>query len=220
LSTSGDNQVPERIPRLGWAVAFVAATIVIAWAYAQFGASMRNRTVSPRLEKYAPAPEFQFTAQDGSTVSTADLKGKIWVANFIFTRCAGPCPVMTSRMAQLNQSLGSKVKDVELITITVDPENDTPEVLKSYAEKVGVSPRWRFLTGPKDEIEKTVSKGFLQTLSKEPSGVPVHSTRFVLVDKDGWMRGFQDGNDPEVVQKLLMDIGDVLRESPSVPSKQ
>ena len=181
---------------------------------------MRGRTASPRLEKYAPAPEFRLTAQDGSTVSTADLKGKVWVANFIFTRCAGPCPLMTSRMAQLNQSLGSKVKDVELITITVDPENDTPEVLKAYSEKVGGSSRWRFLTGPKDEVENTVSKGFLQVLSKEPSGTPVHSTRFVLVDKDGWMRGFQDGNDPEVVQKLLMDIGDVMRESYQTPPKQ
>ncbi len=192
---------------------------MIAWAYSQFSESMRGRTTSPRLEKYAEAPQFQFTDQNGKTLSTADLKGKVWVANFIFTRCAGPCPVMTSRMSALNQSLSNKAKDVELVTITVDPEFDTPEVLKKYSERVGGSDRWHFLTGPKDKIEETVSKGFLQALAKEPSGMPVHSTRFILVDRDGWMRGFQDGNDPEVVQKLLMDIGDVLREPASTTPK-
>jgi cytochrome oxidase Cu insertion factor (SCO1/SenC/PrrC family) len=113
--------------------------------------------------------------------------------------------------------LSEKAKDVQLVTITVDPEFDTPEVLKKYSERVGGSDRWHFLTGPKDKVEETVSKGFLQALAKEPSGMPVHSTRFILVDRDGWMRGFQDGNDPEVVQKLLMDIGSVLREPASTP---
>ena len=183
----------------------------------QFSAEIQARRVASRLERFAPAPQFTFTAQDGSTVSTADFKGKIWVANFIFTRCAGPCPVMTSHMAEVNQALGKKATDVELVSITVDPEFDTPEVLKAYGEQVGASPnRWKFLTGPKDQVDTVVMKGFLQALSKEPSGTPIHSTRFVLVDRDGWMRGFLDGNDPELPQKLLMDIGDLLRESPGV----
>lgn len=179
----------------------------------QFAGSMRSRMPSPRLEKFAPAPDFKLTAQDGSVVETKDLRGKVWVANFIFTRCAGPCPVMTSRMAEINQALGNKARDVELVTITVDPEYDTPEVLKAYGEKAGATPgKWKFLTGPRDEVEAAITKGFLQALGKEPAGTPIHSTRFVLVDRDGWMRGFRDGNDPEIVQKLLMDIGDVLRE--------
>jgi protein SCO1 len=191
--------------------------MLIAWAYTQFSADIRSRRVAPRLERLAPAPQFQFTAQDGTTVSNADLKGKVWVADFIFTRCAGPCPVMTSRMAEVNQALSGKAKDVELVSFTVDPEYDTPQVLKEYGERVGASPeRWKFLTGPKDQIEATVMKGFLQALSREPSGVPIHSTRFALVDRDGWIRGFLDGNDPELPQKLLMDIGDLLREAPSV----
>ena len=120
-------------------------------------------------------------------------------------------------MAELNQALGNKATDVELVSITVDPEYDTPEVLKAYGEQVGASPnRWKFLTGPKEKVDTVVMKGFLQALSREPSGAPIHSTRFVLVDRDGWMRGFLDGNDPEFPQKLLMDIGDLLRESPSV----
>jgi protein SCO1 len=198
-------------------VAFFCATTLIAWAYLEFSAEIQARRVASRLERLAPAPQFTLTAQDGNTVSTADFKGKIWVANFIFTRCAGPCPLMTSRMAEVNQAIGKKDPDVELVSITVDPEHDTPAVLKEYGEHVGASPeRWKFLTGPRDQIEAVVMKGFLQTLGKEPSGTPIHSTRFVLVDRDGWMRGFLDGNDPELPQKLLMDIGDLLRESPGV----
>jgi protein SCO1 len=198
-------------------IAFLGITMLIAWAYTQFSADIRSRRAASRLERLAPAPQFQFTAQDGTTVSNADLKGKVWVADFIFTRCAGPCPVMTSRMAEVNQALSGKAKDVELVSFTVDPEYDTPQVLKEYGERVGASPeRWKFLTGPKDQIEATVMKGFLQALSREPSGVPIHSTRFALVDRDGWIRGFLDGNDPELPQKLLMDIGDLLREAPSV----
>lgn len=212
-----EKQAPPRIPRLGWVIAFLCVTTLIAWAYMQFSAEIQSRKVASRLERLAQAPQFTFTAQDGTTVSTADFKGKIWVANFIFTRCAGPCPLMTSRMAEVNQALGKKATDVELVTITVDPEYDTPEVLKEYGDQVGASPdRWKFLTGPKDQIETVVMKGFLQALSREPSGVPIHSTRFVLVDRDGWIRGFLDGSDPELPQKLLMDIGDLLRESPSV----
>jgi protein SCO1/2 len=215
-----ESQTPARIPRLGWVVAFLVITMLIAWAYTQFSADIQSRRTASRLERLAPAPQFQFTAQDGTTVSNADLKGKVWVANFIFTRCAGPCPVMTSRMAELNQALSGKTKDVELVSITVDPEYDTPQVLNEYGERVGASPeRWKFLTGPKDQLDATVMKGFLQALSREPSGMPIHSTRFVLVDRDGWMRGFLDGNDPELPQKLLMDIGDLLREAASVGKK-
>jgi protein SCO1 len=212
-----ESQTPPRIPRLGWVIAFLCITTLIAWAYVQFSAEIQARRVASRLERLAPAPQFTFTAQDGTTVSTADFKGKIWVANFIFTRCAGPCPAMTSRMAELNQALGKKARDVELVSITVDPEYDTPAVLKEYGDQVGASPdRWKFLTGPKDQVETVVMKGFLQALAREPSGTPIHSTRFVLVDREGWMRAFLDGNDPELPQKLLMDIGDLLRESPSV----
>jgi protein SCO1 len=209
----GSHEPPTRIPRLGWAIAFLVATTVIAWAYMQFNESLGSRTFSAPLPKHAPAPEFQLTAQDGSTVTTADLKGKVWVANFIFTRCGGPCPVMTSRMAEINQALGNRAPEVELISITVDPAYDTPEVLREYAEQAGADPaKWKFLTGPIETVETTIREGFLQSLTKEPSGAPLHSTRFVLVDREGWMRGFRDGNDPEIVQKVLMDIGDVLRE--------
>lgn len=213
MSSESERPQPRRIPRLGWAIAFLVLATLIAFAYASFE---KMKPAAAPHDRYANAPEFQFTAQDGKTVSTEDLKGKVWIANFIFTRCAGPCPVMTSHMAELNRQLGTKLKDVELVSITVDPEYDSPSVLKEYGERVGATPeRWKFLTGPNDQVQKVIVKGFLQALTKDGEGVPVHSTRFVLVDRDGWIRGFQDGNDPEVVQKLLVDIGDLLRERPT-----
>lgn len=213
MSSESERPQPHRIPRLGWAIAFLVLAALIAFAYASFE---KMKPVAVPHDRYAKAPEFQFTAQDGKTVSTEDLKGKVWIANFIFTRCAGPCPVMTSHMAELNRQLGTKLKDVELVSITVDPEYDSPSVLKEYGERVGAtSERWKFLTGPNDQVQNVIVKGFLQALSKDGEGAPVHSTRFVLVDRDGWIRGFQDGNDPEVVQKLLVDIGDLLRERPT-----
>lgn len=202
----------SRIPRLGWVMAFLAVAIVIGAVYWQFRHDIQSRKTVAPLERIAPAPEFQMTAQDGRPVSSSDLKGKVWVANFIFTRCPGPCPVMTSRMAELNMALGAKAKDVQLVTFTVDPEYDTPKVLQEYGARAGAEPgKWKFLTGPKDQVDLTVTKGFLQALAPGPDG-PIHSTRFVLVDRDGWMRSFRDGNDPEVVQKLLTDIGEILRE--------
>lgn len=118
-------------------------------------------------------------------------------------------------MAELNKKLGKAGGAVELITFSVDPEHDQPAVLADYGLRLGADPaRWKFLTGTQSDIQDIVSKGLLQPLMKEANGAPLHSTRFVMVDADGWLRGFQDGNDPEVVQKLLVDIGDLMRENP------
>lgn len=207
------NEPPARIPRLGWAIAFLVATTAIAWAYMQFNSNLGSRSYAAPLPKLAEAPQFELTDQEGHPFKATDLKGKVWVANFIFTRCNGPCPLITSRMAEINQALGNKAPEVQLISLTVDPDFDTPAVLKEYGERAGAKvDKWKFLTGPRAEVEKTIREGFLQPLLKEPSGAPLHSTRFVIVDREGMVRGFQDGNDPEVVQKVLMDIGDLLRE--------
>jgi protein SCO1/2 len=186
----------------------------VALAYKSFR-GVQPAPMPAHLERVAEVPDFRFVDQAGQPVTLADLKGKIWVANFIFTRCAGPCPVMTSRMAELKGKLGRVGDGVVLVSVSVDPDFDTPEVLKAYADRLGADPtRWKFLSGPKPEIDEFVVKGMLQPLAKDVTGLPAHSTRFVLVDREGWLRGFQDGNDPEVVQKLLMDIGDLLRENP------
>ena len=201
------------IPRLGWAIAFVATAVLIGFIYYSLQ-SIRPHRVSEHLEKIAPVPVFQLTDQDGKSLTLDDLKGKIWVANFIFTRCKGPCPLTTLRMSELSRALKKTHGDVQLISFTVDPEYDTQPVLNEFAKHMGANPdNWRFLTGSSQSIQDIVVKGLLQPLLKDPDGTPAHSSRIVLVDRLGWLRGYEEGTDPEVVQKLMVDIGELLREN-------
>lgn len=211
------SDVPARpgIPRIGWIVAFLAAAGLIGLAYVSLK-STRPPALPSNLEKISKVPGFQLTDQTGKSITLEDLKGKIWAANFIFTRCKGPCPITTLRMQELNTKLKKARGNVELVTFTVDPEYDTPEILKTFGEQQGADPTsWKFLTGTPDAIQKIVVTGLLQPLAKEPDGTPAHSTRIVLVDREGWLRGYQDGLDPEAVQKLMVDIGELLRENSS-----
>ena len=193
---------------------------VIALAYTSFRGT-RIQPIPAHLEPISPVPDFQFTDQSGKPFGLADLKGKIWVANFIFTRCKGPCPITVLRMQDLNTKLKKVRGNVELVTFTVDPEYDTPEILKTFSEPLGADPAsWKFLTGTPDAIQKIVVTGLLQPLAKEPDGTPAHSSRIVLVDGKGWLRGYHDGLDPEAVQKLMVDIGELLRENPPATQTQ
>lgn len=166
------------------------------------------------LDRFKAIPEFSLTTQEGKPLSLDDLKGKIWVANFIFTRCPGPCPAISARMAELHSQIAqAKADDVRLVSFSVDPENDTPEVLATYAKAFNADPaRWSFLTGEPAKVQEIVEKGFLQSVVPGGDEGPTHSVRFVVVDGEGIMRSYHDGTDPEVVQKLLMDIGALLRE--------
>jgi protein SCO1/2 len=208
-----ENPAPKRIPRLGWVIVFVVLVGLVAFAYVSLQKMRPVASALPRLEQ---APSFSLTSQDGKTVTEAVLKGKVTVLNFIFTRCMGPCPRMSAQMGHLNQALGPKLEDVQLISVSVDPEHDTPAVLAEYGQRFGAEPgRWKLLTGPTDQIHNVMVKGFLLPLGTDKDGMPAHSTRFVIVDQQGVIRGYEDGESPEVVQKLLMDIGDLLREGKS-----
>ena len=198
-----------------WIIAFAAMATLIGLAYLSLK-NTRPATPSAPLEKLARVPDFTLTDQSGSAFGSADLQGKIWVANFIFTRCKGPCPLITTRMAELNGKLKKIHDGVKLASFTVDPEHDTPDVLSKYGANLAANPAdWKFLTGTPEAINAIVVKGLLQPLAKEPDGTPAHSQRFVVVDREGWIRSFQEGEDPEIVQKLMVDIGELLRESPS-----
>jgi protein SCO1/2 len=209
------SDLPARsgIKPVVWVIVFVAAALLIGLAYV----SLKNTRPAPPatpLEKLAQVPEFTLTDQTGAPFGSADLKGKIWVANFIFTRCKGPCPLITTRMAELNGKLKKIHDGVKLTSFTVDPEHDTPKALAAFGQNLAANPAdWKFLTGSPEAINAIVVKGLLQPLAKEPDGTPAHSQRFVIVDGEGWIRGFQEGEDPEVVQKLMVDIGELLREN-------
>ncbi len=158
-----------------------------------------------------PLPEFSLTERSGNPVTLADLKGKIWVADFFYTTCPGPCPMLTSRLSALHKKLGAR-ENVRLVSISTDPEKDTPDVLKLYAEKFGASDRWLFLTGDKAHIFDLANKGFKLTVVEDPaaagSAEPItHSTKLALVDRDGVVRGFYDGLGEQSLEELLRDIG-------------
>ncbi|MEO6848079.1 MAG: SCO family protein [Chthoniobacterales bacterium] len=208
-----------RVPKFIWAGAFIVFVLVVFFGFRSMkvGIPTNGRV----LDNYGAVPDFTLTDQTGKPVSLKDLKGKVWVADFIYTECKGPCPLITSRLQEVNQELDKSHKDVRLVSFSVDPENDTPQVLAEYGKSVHADPEnWKFLTGTPAEIQHVVMDGLLQSLAKEPSGTPAHSTRFVIVDRNGNMRAFEDATTHEAVQKTLLDIGSLLRERTGVNSKE
>lgn len=205
---SGDI-IAGRMQRLGWAGAFLGFVLAVGMGYSMWQASLRRDV--EKLPVIRAVPDFTLTDQNGRTVTKDDLRGHIWIADFIFTRCKGPCPLMTARMLEMQKAL-VKTPEVKLVSVTVDPDHDTPEVLKDYAGANFADPdRWKFLTGDKSVIEKLVTEGFMQHLAME-NGEPVHGTMFLIVDGNGMVRSARMLEDPELIPKVLMDTGNLLRE--------
>ncbi len=158
---------------------------------------------------YGSVPSFQLTDQNKQPFDSAQLHGKVWVADFIFTSCAGNCPLMSTRMASLQRRLPAEIL---LVSVTVDPKRDTPPVLADYARRYGAQPgRWFFLTGPEQEIFRLVQQGFRLGVAEGggPEEPVIHSVRFVLVDRGGKIRGYYDSSDPGQVEQLIRDVGDL-----------
>ena len=164
---------------------------------------------------FGTVPQFQLTNQDGQPFGSAQLNGKIWIAGFIFTTCPGPCPMISSRMGDLQRPLENS--DVQLVSFTVDPETDTPEVLREYAKRVHAeSGRWHFLTGEQQAMYNLTQQGFKLAVADRAAeeGGPIHATRVVLVDRSGTIRNYYDILEPDAVTKLLADTSKLLREQP------
>src|SRR5256885_2773339 len=198
-----------------WKTVLIAIPIVtlalLLWLRQLEVTALRQRTVS----SYGTVPEFVLVNQDGQNFGSAQLAGKIWIADFIYTMCPGPCPMISSRMSELQKPL--EKTDVHLVSFSVDPDKDTPQVLRSYAEKWQAEPgRWDFLTGPKSAIYKLSHDGFKLAVSdgSDAQGIPVRSTRMVLVDRHGQIRGYYDATEADAVTKLVADTNHLLREQP------
>jgi protein SCO1 len=164
----------------------------------------------PVLPVLARLPDFQLTTEAGQPFGLADLRGKVWISDFIFTRCPGPCPRMTARMAELQRQLADAV-DLRLVSFSVDPEFDTPVVLSEYARRFQAQPeRWVFLTGDKKSIHALAKSGFLVGGVED---VTLHTTRFILVDRQACVRGYYDSADEESLERLLKDARRLVRGS-------
>ena len=198
-----------------WKLTLIAIPIVtlalLLWLRQLEVNALRRRMVSV----YGSVPEFELINQDGRAFGSAQLRGKIWIADFVYTTCPGPCPMLSSRMSELQKPLENT--DVHLVSFTVDPAKDTPQVLCGYAEKLQAEPgRWDFLTGPQSTIYNLSRNGFKLAVSdgSDEKGIPVHSTRMILVDRHGDIRGYYDAVEADAVTKLVADTTHLLRERP------
>ncbi len=172
-------------------------------------------TPPPRLQKYWEIPDFTLTGRDEKPVSRAQLEGKVWVADFFFTSCPGPCEKLTSRLARVHREVGDDDR-VRLVSITGDPATDTPEVLRTYADRFHANDRWLFLTGERSAIHSLAREGFKLPIADDPAapGLITHSTRLVLIDQTGTVRGFYEGaaDDETPVDELLTDLRALLKK--------
>jgi len=182
------------------------------------------------LPNLGTLPAFQLTNQDSQPVTLDQYKGKVWVANFIFTSCAGTCPMLTQRMRRVQDKIldlkqKGSVHPIEIVSFSVDPETDTPKRLKDYSKRHGANAAfWNFLTGPLDQVQEMVVKGFKISMGKVPVGEKtakasaeeifevVHGEKFVLVDKNGNIRGYYDSQ-ASGIQKLWADLQALLQEA-------
>jgi protein SCO1/2 len=163
--------------------------------------------------------DFRLTNQLSEPVTASVLRDQIWLANIIFTRCPGICPVMTRHMAQVQERL-PRGAPVRLVSLTADPEHDTVEVMRRFAEGFGADPvRWLFLTGPKEELYRFAMEDLkLTAIESDPDervsadDLFIHSGTLVLIDRQGRLRAAYDGTEPDVVQRAMSGIQRLLRE--------
>lgn len=193
--------------RRGLLWGFLVAVLVIVAA-----ATLVQRMRQPEpLPVYGKLPSFSLVNRDGRTIRLEDLAGAPWVADFIFTRCPASCPMMSARMARLDRDLPRDL-DLLLVSISVDPTHDTPEVLERYAKKFQAPERWLFLTGEREDVRRLSIEGFKLGLDMDPppgmaGPEPIlHSTRFVLVDGEGQIRGYYEAFDEASTEKLRSDL--------------
>lgn len=171
------------------------------------------------LRVYSTLPPFSLAERSGGTVSLGNLKGGIWIADFIFTRCGGTCPTMSQSMKTLQSSLAHIPQiwpPVRLVSFTVDPEWDTQERLQDYAQRFEAKPGdWLFLRGEYDVIQQLAREGFLVGVQQghdDPLEPIIHSQSLILVDPSGQIRGYYDGTDPAEIRLLLADVMRLNRE--------
>jgi protein SCO1/2 len=156
-------------------------------------------------------PDFSLQERSGKNITLADLRGKVWIADFVYTSCTDTCPFQTADMARL-QDRWRDESDLRLVSFSVDPEHDTPKVLSRYANRFKADPsRWLFLTGNRAAVSHLVEDGFHLAVTPalkgtNNAGVILHSPRFVLIDRQGRIHGYYDNRDPKAMQRLHSDV--------------
>jgi protein SCO1/2 len=172
------------------------------------------------LATFGPIADFKLVDERGKTITKQDLLGRIWVADFFFTTCPGPCLALTAKMRALNAAVAA-MPDVDLVSVTVDPETDTPETLLRYAQvQGGDDPRWHWLTGPREELLKLAKSCLTNFGSKEAGGNVNHQTYLYVVDRAGTVRAVHDTQSDEGWKAAVLHSVQLLHaEAPASPPK-
>ena len=186
---------------------FIMGAVILLGAGASWVIQKANSSYDIPILK--PVPEFSFINQDGDPFTEKDLNDKITILDFIFTSCAGPCPIMTHNMTGLYRSF-SQVEEVQFVSITVDPDVDTQDILKQYAKINGVNDgRWQFITSNIEAIKDLKKNGFMLYAEELPRG---HAIKFVLIDQNGQIRKYFDGTEDASMAVLMKDITNLVKE--------
>jgi len=210
--------------RFPWTLGVGVLLVLLALSAAFLLAKAESQAHREPLPVLAQVADFSLTNQNGANVSLADLRGRVWIADIIFTRCPGPCLRMTRQMKELQDALAGE-NQTELVSLTTDPDYDTPAILKTYSERNGADAnRWMFLTGTKKQVNHlAVDSLKLSAVEKKPEervspdDLWVHSTILVLVDKHAQLRGvYQTGGEdvswPDEKQRMLAAAKQLERE--------
>ena len=162
----------------------------------------------PKLPVIGQVKPFSLIDSQGHEFFSQQLESKVWIVDFFFTTCGDVCPMMSKHMAELSRSF-ELVPAVALVSMTVNPDNDSPQVLAQYAKKYEARKNWHFLTGPYEKIKGIAVGTFKLGSTEEPL---FHSTYFSLVDRHGTIRGVYDGTDKEAINRLFKDVAELLKE--------
>jgi protein SCO1 len=200
-----------------WLIWAILVLILIGIVGAGIWKQTHERTVKA-LPVFGRILDFEFIEKSGKPFSSKDLKGKVWIADFIFTRCAGPCPLMSYKMSQLQTALNGN-PNVKLVTFSVDPAYDSPEVLRDYAKVFKANEgQWFFLTGKLEDIHKIARESFKVNAERNANSEGniqneiLHSTHFILIDTKGNIRGYYDSAEEGVLERLKIDAERLIKE--------
>lgn len=197
----------------GRAKRIIIAVVTLLVVMSAVGLLVINKARHSRsnLPRLASVPEFEFQERSGKMFGLSDMRGRLNVVNFFFARCLGPCPIMAANLSELYRLYGKSDK-IRLVSITVDPAHDSLEVLRQYAADWGVTDdQWVFLRGDLELTAHLSQKGFLLAADDLPA---MHSTKFVLVDHEGMIRGYYSGTEPAGIELLKTHIRELAKTLP------
>ena len=226
MSRERDSAAQERISirhQLVWAVLILTITVVVGAAlWSRHGGRFRGGVEAERvlegLGSFGRVPDFSLAERSGRPLVLADLSGRIWIVNFMYTRCPDSCPIQSAQMRELQEEFRG-APDLRLVSITVDPRRDSVEVLSKYAGRFRADPeRWFFLTGGREAIYRLAQEGFHLAAAEIPlakredsRATHAHSPRFVLVDGKAQIRGYYPATDRQALERLRRDLRVLLR---------